>query len=396
MFIKAVRRSELREALTGLTKIIDRGIRIDALQRIRIGCDGARLAMAATNLDETALCSLGRPDECGRPVACLVDPKQLRALCKGPTGDVLILECRDESMLRVHQQVAGDVVSCDIISDTQPGDWPQLPQPGRCAEVPGFIEAYRRCVPFVSTDESRRVLQGVLLDNSTAEARVVATDGRRLTASAPLNLPVRQGRQYIIPASRLLYSKAFGPDCRIGITERADSRLVTVKSGNWTYVAKCIDGTYPNWRMVIPPLQDNDGIEIAPQAVKDVLHMLESIPGDGEALLACKDGNAYVCVRKPENGWAVMRLQQDRALPRHYHWTGLSRIYLKEALQAGFRRFEWQDSMAPATSLEAGGALHVLMPLRLDEPKIELSAGNGQTTGIAAFMRRPAWQRKAA
>jgi DNA polymerase III subunit beta len=112
-----------------------------------------------------------------------------------------------------------------------------------------------------STDETRQILLGVMLDS--AENVVVATDGRQMVV---FNAPLPPLGQIVIPSKAvrtLLRSIAKAP-WAIAVTKEKSEEGATfeIHAGNWTLQSKLIDGAYPNWKQVIP--KDNKNQMVIP------------------------------------------------------------------------------------------------------------------------------------
>ena len=103
-----------------------------------------------------------------------------------------------------------------------------------------------------SNDETRYVLNGVYLNFKADKLTVVATDGRRLAlAESEMELPKGMECEFVIPSKavaelgRLLVEKG-AATLSVG-----ENQLIVTVSGA-TLVTKLIEGTYPNFRQVIP------------------------------------------------------------------------------------------------------------------------------------------------
>ena len=82
---------------------------------------------------------------------------------------------------------------------------------------------------------------------------VVGTDGKHLFIQF---IPCPIAESVIIPDHRFLAWKGFGQDgdwlLRIESDKNGQPAYIELTSFGWTFVAKAIDGNYPNWRQVLP------------------------------------------------------------------------------------------------------------------------------------------------
>ncbi|MFA5859758.1 MAG: DNA polymerase III subunit beta, partial [Elusimicrobiota bacterium] len=140
-----------------------------------------------------------------------------------------------------------------------------------------FLEKTAGCLPAVSSDESRSILNSVCIQKDA----VLSTDGKRLhvfkTANPEL-FPGFNDSGIIVPAKTIKTLQAIAKlekvkvlkiggstktvpnseeDSQSGISEPEDPQIceplsVTFEIGNTILSSKVIDGIYPEWKNVIP------------------------------------------------------------------------------------------------------------------------------------------------
>lgn len=125
------------------------------------------------------------------------------------------------------------------------------------------LEKAVSAIPFISTDETRYVLQGIHI---TTDGHLVATDGRKL-AHAPTRgtqlpediiLPTRMIKAFEALANGTIQNGMHldGPEhlrmqCWLTGPDKVKPTLLACHSGCYLK-ATLIDGNYPNWRQVLP------------------------------------------------------------------------------------------------------------------------------------------------
>jgi DNA polymerase-3 subunit beta len=135
-------------------------------------------------------------------------------------------------------------------------EFPRFPQVGGGKELKleqGVLRKLVQRTAFAaSNDETRYVLNGVYINFTADKLTVVATDGRRLAlAEAEMELPKGMECEFVSPSKavaelgRLLVEKGAA-----SLTVGENQLIVTVAGA--TLVTKLIEGTYPNFRQVIP------------------------------------------------------------------------------------------------------------------------------------------------
>ncbi len=103
-----------------------------------------------------------------------------------------------------------------------------------------------------STEESRYILNGVLLSFRDDKLTVVATDGRRMALyEQALEFPEQSAGDLVIPNKTINeLIKTLGVEGNIKIM--AGDNQAAFAFGNMHIITKMMDGTYPNFRQVIP------------------------------------------------------------------------------------------------------------------------------------------------
>ena len=131
-------------------------------------------------------------------------------------------------------------------------DYPKLPEPDLAGaiELDGnlLVEALSQVLVAASNDASRPILTGVLIENYEEGLRLVATDSYRL---AIRNLPGLQvGDAALIPARGLkeLARTVAADQVRVAIRDRE----VVVASDRGSLSVRRIEGTFPNYRQLLP------------------------------------------------------------------------------------------------------------------------------------------------
>lgn len=135
----------------------------------------------------------------------------------------------------------------------------------------------------MSTDETRYVLRGAYVDVSEELSNyVVATDGKHLYSSNSFHVPLKTS--VIIPDHRFLAWKGFSQDgdwvLRVEV-DKGTPVFVEITSYRWTFETKAIEGTFPNWRQVLPELSGlKTTITIPANALDEFAEIIGKLPSD--------------------------------------------------------------------------------------------------------------------
>ncbi len=401
-----VTRGELKDAVQGFAKIIIGKPNISILGCVRFAVEAGDLTATATDLDQTLRFRFDNAESEGDGVIIIPYPL-LKDLCKGAGTETVTLE-NEGADIAVTNVVSGHAVT-STVPGTDPQDWPPSGADIATYEAKGFLKAYRRMAPFASSDETRRSICCVNIDVSgdgDRNATLVACDGRRLCCCNSLKLPVEGGDGIMVPVSKFLLWSRLSEEVMLGVSKSKDGGRVCVRTGQWTYRLKAVDGVFPNWRQVIPAAENmTHRITFTDADAEALRKIVPAFPGtESIALEGSKDGKLSLCGLDRD---AAKALSVPLTAGSAYEGEGcrvtVNRHYLLDALNAGFRNFLFADTVSPLLSDDGNGAKHVLMPLRMEgpakpvqqpEPANEKAAQTSTPTPAAATAPEPEQQQE--
>ncbi|MCF7676393.1 MAG: hypothetical protein K9M97_13675, partial [Akkermansiaceae bacterium] len=226
-----------------------------------------------------------------------------------------------------------------------------------------------------STDASRYVLNGVLFTPEDG-GMLIATDGRRL-AGAPARFT---GRAFILPnaAAHVLVHPDFAT--RDATIRQADDNndnertnpYAEFRSGPHTLIAKEIEGSYPNYRQVIPDAHLSEAT-ISETHRPALIAWLRSLTGDGNRLSVRlsweSPGLLTLTLTCVDNESKSPTIQVPVKVTETYTGKGTGKppviafepAYLASALEIG-PVLRLIDGMSPGLTAGPGGVFCVLMP----------------------------------
>jgi DNA polymerase-3 subunit beta len=219
------------------------------LSNILIEAEGDTTILTATDLDIGITTTLPiKPDVAG---SVTIPAKKFFDIIKELPESEILISVKKNNLVNIECE------SCSFkIMGLPKDEFPQLPE---FKDKDSIILPQKKLKEMLdmtsfamSRDETRYVLNGVLLIIKPAFIRLIATDGRRLAvAEHKIQLPKTQERKAIIPAktvnelSRMLGDEG---DVKISFGENQASFNI----GPTKIISRLIEGEFPNYEAVIP------------------------------------------------------------------------------------------------------------------------------------------------
>jgi DNA polymerase-3 subunit beta len=141
---------------------------------------------------------------------------------------------------------------------------------GAPVELKGQVlaDAVAPVLHAVSTDETRFILNSILLEMAPdGEVHAVATDGRRLAVCGGTVGPDAVAAVVPTNAARLLVTLAEAEAVSVTVGQNT----IAVTGGARGFISKLIEGTYPNWKTVIPK-DPAHAVELEVAVIKAAIH----------------------------------------------------------------------------------------------------------------------------
>lgn len=326
-----INKSELARTLLVLSRVAPvRSSTLPVLKCARLQTiDRQTVTLTVTNLDEFFACRI-KVSDAPEGLDALLPIPEVRNFIKG----------NKRALLQIEPMTAGGVIITEFAdSQTSKQEFPTFetkvfPVMPPCPETlysmqTDFIQALSHVVPSISLADTRAALHGILLTKDG----IVATDGKELCC-VPYDLPVKDNCILRIPGC-LFTTEFLTMPSKFGTAQNGINTWAAIEVADWTLTSKCICGTYPNWRHVVPQDEtlsfsmtlDKSKVEQFAEALKQLtdippLHMLQ-LKLDEDRLEAFVDGKPEQMVectlsevkgQAPEQGLCVNRKLLLRAL----------------------------------------------------------------------------------
>lgn len=249
--------AELKPALTGLAKVLNKHASLPVLSNIKIERTGdGWIALTATDLDHFATVRLEQPAQ-GEPLALLVPYDELQRTVKACAKNESIFVAPGPKHTGYIQYGLGAQLAEIEFESIPVAEYPETPSiQGNAITLPENVRgSIHDALECASTDEHRLILNGVCLDVTKPGAHyVVGTDGSHLFSSNSFNLPLKDS--LILPGHRFLGWKEFNGDgewqLRLGTATKDKAAPFQITSRRWRFIDWPREGNYPNWRQAVP------------------------------------------------------------------------------------------------------------------------------------------------
>jgi DNA polymerase III sliding clamp (beta) subunit (PCNA family) len=356
---------QLNEIAKTLGQVMPRKPKVAVLGHVLFETsEGGRLQVAATDLEQTLTVHTVPENLEGASGRFLLPIKELRTLAKSlPRGGKVTLQPLSETSVVCTMEANGQPVPRTVA--TMPvSEFPDTSVQAEMADcdLGAFLLAYRQAAFAAHSDKGRLVLHAVYADHENKV--LVGTDGHRLTRSAMAAFPF--GGDAILPLNKVLL-KHFPEEeqGRIGMHEEDGVQTLVIATDEMTYSCRCPDGTFPNYRQVIP---DMDGFatslrfgeadvesvrSLVPFLDKDLDNTLCVFGESGKAAVAMEDGEDTTILPLAECQFEGEELG-----------ICINGKFLLEALEHGFVSMRVRNGQTPLVFDDGNDGLHLLMPLR--------------------------------
>ena len=235
-------RTDLSRLLSDVSKVVERRTTIPILANVLLtaGADGS-LQARATDLDIEITKTIGA--NVAEPGSTTVDAARIAGIVSKLSGDVSLV--LDNGQLTVKSGR-----SRFVLPTLPPDDYPNLDQGTPTHTFDVDFNALVAPVKFaVSSEETRYYLCGVYLHQDGNKLVAVATDGHRLARhTAALPEGADGFSAIIVPAKTIAVLGAYKGVVSLSIS----ANKITARADDAVITSKLIDGSFPDYRRVIP------------------------------------------------------------------------------------------------------------------------------------------------
>jgi DNA polymerase-3 subunit beta len=364
-----ITKEQISHGLQSVQNVVSTRTTLPILSNVLLRADGNRLELTATDLDVTITCSVEATVK--KPGATTMPVKKLFGIVRELANPEIELETDDKNVTSLRSGSSFFKIRGLGAEEFPPP--PKFKEDKKVVLPQEKIKGMLRKTSFaISTDESRYVLNGIYMTLKEHKLTMVATDGRRLAlVDEEVELSEKSQGEFIVPAkavnelNRLLQDKG-EVDIRYTDNQAAFS-LKDDKGFSVLIVTKLIEGSYPNYRQVIPA-ETKERIALAREEFMHALRRAEIMTSDKQnsVKLNFTKNNLAITANSPDVGEARESLAinykgKDMAIAFNPSYV----IDPLNALTTDEVFLELIDELSPGVLKINGPFLYVVMPMRL-------------------------------
>jgi DNA polymerase III subunit beta len=360
-----VTKEKILEGLQRVQNVVSTRTTLPILSNTLLQAGKDSLSLTTTDLDVAVRCSVEA--EISKPGATTLPARKLFSILKEVAAPDIEIEVDDRNAASIR---CGS--SFYKIMGLPEEEFPQFPKPeGEKAlklEQATLRDMLKKTGYAVSMDETRYVLNGVYLSIKADKLTVVATDGRRLALiERDLEVPKGTESELIVP------TKAVGELQRLlggsgDVTLSVGENQILFTLGDTILVSKLIEGTYPNFRQVIPT-EAKERVQLERETLLAALHRASILASEKSqsVKLNFNKNTLTITATTPEVGEA------KETLSINYKGKEVTIAFNPQYLMDPLRNLdadevfmEITDELSPGVVKVNEPFLYVLMPMRLN------------------------------
>jgi DNA polymerase-3 subunit beta len=365
----SIAKDQLLAGLQAVQNVVSSRTTLPILSNVLLRADGNRLEFTATDLDVTVTSSVEA--NVGKAGATTLPVKKLFGIARELASSEIEIEVDDKntssvrsgsSFFKIRGLAAEEFPPLPAFKEDRKVTLPQ-------EKVKGIL---KKTAFAISTDESRYVLNGIFFSLKEHKLTMVATDGRRLAlVDEEVDVPSGSQGDFIVPAKavnelgRLLQDTG---EVEIKFTDNQAAFTLKDEKGHATLlITKLIDGSYPNYRQVIPA-ETKERVTLGREEFMHALRRAEIMTSEKQnsVKLNFTKNNLAITANSPDVGEARESLAinykgKEMAIAFNPGYV----IEPLAALTTDEVYLELIDELSPGVLKINGSFLYVVMPMRL-------------------------------
>jgi len=359
-----VAKSALLEGLQTVQNVVSTRSTLPILSNVLIAAEKGKVTLTTTDLDVTVSCLVEA--DVSKPGSSTLPARRLSSIVRELAEGNVEIDIDDKNVATLKS----DASVFKIIGLSE-DEFPPVPKTddkyAYHMEQVVLRDMLRKTSYGVSSDETRYVLNGVFVSFKSGKMIMVATDGRRLAlVENELEFPKESEAEMILPSkavNELLHTLEDTGDIKIYVKDN----MVVFQYGDVVLASKLIEGSYPNYKQVIPS-QCEERVTVEREALLSALKRVSLVTTDksSAAKLIFGKNKITVTTNTPDVGEAT------ETIPIKYTGKEISVAFNPDYMMDPLRNLtndeiyiELTDDLSPGVIKCDVPFLYVLMPMRI-------------------------------
>jgi DNA polymerase III subunit beta len=376
-----VNQKALVDKLTSIAPAISKRSPLPILSNVKIHASTLGVSLTATNLEMMITARVPLDDtNIYRQGETTTNYKELVEIVKPLKGQTLHFTYKDNGKLTLHAE--GFAMELSAMSADE---FPASPTDQGEQSVSLPVETFRNLVTLTgfaaATDESRPVMVSIYLNVEADYVTTAAADGFRLaTCHEFVAGATAWAHPILMPAYSLLPLVKNSQFPKTGhMTISASATQVKLEVGGMTIVSRLIEGTFPNYKFIIPTPEKLTTSAIVQTA--DLLRALASVKAiarDASNITKLHIVEGYLQIEATRDGMAepmIVKVHAQTEIEEPGYTMMVNWLYLNEVLEAAKKSgllvtLSFQESSTKPMTVTLGasgdGFTYVLMPMHVN------------------------------
>lgn len=360
----SIEKDQILEALQKVQSIVGQRTTLPILSNVLLEVGDGKLTLTTTDMEVSVRTSIEADIE--EDGATTLPARRFFSICRDLPNHQVEIEVSNGDVATI---VSGSY-NCKL-EGLSKGDFPPMPtfeeSFSYSLKQDTLKDILQKTSYAASTDESRAILNGSLMSFRDDKLTCVCTDGRRLAlVEQEIDIPDDAEVDIVVPSktvSELI--KTLGSDEEVII--KTSTTQVAFEFGNILIISKLIDGTYPNYRQVVPAqCEERVAIdrELLASAVRRVSLMLDDQAASVKVIIT--ENRMELVTSSPEVG------ESSESVPVKYSGKELTIAFNPAFLLAPLKHLdsdeiylELSDELSPGIIKSNVPFLYVIMPIRV-------------------------------
>ncbi|MDA3834462.1 MAG: DNA polymerase III subunit beta, partial [Spirochaetales bacterium] len=278
-----IEKDHILEALQKVQSIVGQRAALPILSNVLLEAENGRLMLTTTDTEVSVRTSIDADIE--REGSTTLPARRFFSICRDLPSHLVEIDVNNSDVAKI---VSGSY-SCKL-EGLAHDDFPPMPsfEENSSYKLKQEVlkDALQKTSYAASTDQSRAILTGTLMSFRDNKLTVVCTDGRRLAlVEQEIDLSGSMEIDIVVPiktVNELIKTLDEGE-----AVVKTSSSQMAVEFDNSLIISKLIDGTYPNYRQVIPS-QCEERIAIERETLQSAIRRVSLMLDDQAASVLVK------------------------------------------------------------------------------------------------------------